>query len=65
MTRDELVEAGVRLNGGKPWGWQSRLAEALGVDGSTVRRWVSGASAISSRTEMAINALLREKTPLV
>jgi hypothetical protein len=37
MDTDELRSIGERLYG--RWGWQTRLAEALGVDGSTVRRW--------------------------
>ena len=40
MSPTELAEAGRALYGR---GWQTRMAEALGVDGSTVRRWVSGA----------------------
>ena len=40
MTADDLKREGRALFGN---GWQTRLAEALGRDGSTVRRWVSGA----------------------
>lgn len=39
MSRDELKMVGRELFGNE---WQTRLAEALGRDGSTVRRWVSG-----------------------
>jgi hypothetical protein len=59
MTRDELREAGERLYG--KWGWQTRLAEALGVDGSTVRRWISGAVPVSGVAAVAIRCLLRER----
>ena len=40
MKTDHFKEIGEDLYG---YGWQSRLARALGMDGSTVRRWVSGA----------------------
>ena len=56
MTPDELAKAGVRLYGS--WGWQTRLAEALGVDGSTVRRWVSGAVPIPNPVAAAVNCFL-------
>jgi len=39
MTNDQFKEIGEDLYG---YGWQSRLARALGMDGSTIRRWVSG-----------------------
>ena len=58
MTRDELRQAGEQLYGG--WGWQTRLAAAIEVDGSTVRRWLSGAVPISGIAAVAINGLLRE-----
>ena len=59
MTPDELREAGVELYG--EWGWQTRLAEALGVDGSTVRRWVSGAVPIPQPVIAAIHCFLDRK----
>lgn len=51
MKSDELKKTGKRLYG---YGWQTRLAEALGVDGSTVRRWVSGAVPIPGPVAAAI-----------
>lgn len=51
MTADELKKVGKALYG---LGWQTRLAEALGVDGSTVRRWVSGAVVIPKPIVAAI-----------
>ena len=58
MTRDELCELGVKLWGR---GWQTRMAEALNVDGSTVRRWVSGAVPIPGPVEAALRCFAREK----
>ena len=56
MTRDELKTAGRELFGN---GWQTRLAEALGRDGSTVRRWVSGAIPIPPYVDAYFSALTR------
>lgn len=59
MTPDELRKAGIELYG--DWGWQTRLAEALGVDGSTVRRWVSGAVPIPNPVAAAIDCFVGRK----
>lgn len=59
MSADELAEAGRELYGS--WGWQTRLAEALEVDGSTVRRWVSGAVPVPGPVGAAVRCFLREK----
>lgn len=56
MTPKQLSEACVKLYGER--GWQTRLAEALGVDGSTVRRWVSGAVPIPNPAAAAIDCFL-------
>ena len=40
MTAEELRVAAIALFGER--GWMSRLAEALGVDRSTVSRWFGG-----------------------
>lgn len=55
MTPDELKSAGQALYGR---GWQTRLAEALGADGSTVRRWVSGAVPVPNIAAAAIRCFL-------
>lgn len=55
MTPDELKDAGRELFGN---GWQTRLAEHLGVDGSTVRRWVSGAVPVPNPAAAAIRCFL-------
>ena len=69
MTAEDLKSVGPELFG---YGWQTRLAEALGIDSSTVRRWVSGATAvpptvtafleifISRQKERGINIALRQ-----
>lgn len=55
MNADELKAAGRELFG---HGWQTRLAERLGVDGSTVRRWVSGAVPVPNPAAAAIRSFL-------
>jgi hypothetical protein len=40
MTAEQLRAAAIALFGER--GWMSRLAEALGVDRSTVSRWFGG-----------------------
>ena len=57
MTAEELRQAAIALFGER--GWMSRLAEALGVDRSTVSRWFAGlpipgpvAAAISAWTKL-------------
>jgi hypothetical protein len=57
MSPDELRAMGERLWG--RWGWQTRMAETLRVDGSTVRRWLSGASTIPGPAEVALELLLQ------
>lgn len=59
MTPEELRLIGEKLYGN--WGWQTRIAESLRVDGSTVRRWISGATAIPGPAEVALELLLKEK----
>lgn len=57
MQKEELKRIGPRLYG---FGWQTRMAEALGVDTSTVRRWVSGAVPIPNPVEAALRCFERE-----
>jgi hypothetical protein len=56
MTPDSLRAIGEALFG--KWGWQTKLAKALRVDGSTVRRWISGATTIPGPAEVALELLL-------
>ena len=58
MKAEELKAIGPKLFG---FGWQTRMAEALGVEGSTVRRWVSGAVPIPGPAVAAIRCFSREK----
>jgi hypothetical protein len=59
MSPDELRAIGERLWG--RWGWQTRMAETLRVDGSTVRRWLSGATTIPGPAEVALELLLERR----
>lgn len=59
MQPQELRQAAVVLYGDR--GWQSQLAEALGVDGSTVRRWLSGAVPVPNPAAVAVRLLLAQK----
>jgi len=56
LTAEELRRAAVALFGDR--GWMSRLAEALGVDRSTVSRWFAGLP-IPGPVAAAVNAWLR------
>ena len=57
MTPEELKEAGATLFG--KYGWQTRLAEALHVHGSTVRRWAHGTIPIPGPASAAIRCLVQ------
>jgi DNA-binding transcriptional regulator YdaS (Cro superfamily) len=59
MKPAELREASIKLYGER--GWQTELAKELGVDGSTVRRWVSGAVPIPNPVAAAILCFLECK----
>ena len=59
LSPKDLAEIGELLFG--RWGWQTRLAEALEVDGSTVRRWVSGAVAIPHPVKHALALMLENR----
>lgn len=57
MTPEQLRNVGELLYGN--WGWQTRMAEVLKVDSSTVRRWLSGKVAIPGPAEVALALLLK------
>lgn len=56
MTPQELRAAGERLFGHR--GWQVRLAEVLGINSSTIRRWLMGKMPVSGPAQAAIRLLL-------
>lgn len=58
LSPDDLRIAGELLFG--RWGWQTRLAESLEVDGSTVRRWVSGAVPVPHPVKVALRLMLEK-----
>lgn len=60
LTPEDLKGLGEAIFGN--WGWQTRIAEALEVDGSTVRRWVSGAVAVPGPAKVALRLLLEQKS---
>lgn len=57
LSPEGLKAVGEALFGS--WGWQTRMAEALEVDGSTVRRWVSGAVAVPQPVKVALRLMLQ------
>lgn len=57
MTPDELAAAGKKLFG---YGWQTRMAGKLGVDGSSVRRYLSGAVPIPGPVKAAVECWLSQ-----
>lgn len=59
LTPEGLRIVGEALFGA--WGWQTRLAEQLEVDGSTVRRWVSGAVAVPGPVKVALRLMLERQ----
>ncbi len=58
MTPNELREIGEQLFG--KWGWQTKLAYTLRIDGSTMRRWIAGNTTIPGPAEVALELLLKE-----
>lgn len=58
MTKDELRRHLKFIYG---YGGQTRLAEALCVNGSTVRRWCGGSIKIPGPVAMAVRCMAREK----
>ncbi|MCE6959282.1 helix-turn-helix domain-containing protein [Cereibacter sphaeroides] len=62
LTPDELREAGIRLFGDRP-GWQSRLAEATGVDRSSITRWLGGSIPVPLHISLLVRYMLRYGPP--
>tara|TARA_Y100000052_G_scaffold27554_2_gene36271 strand:- start:14740 stop:15042 length:303 start_codon:yes stop_codon:yes gene_type:complete len=59
LSPEDLKRVGEALFGS--WGWQTRLSEVLEVNGSTVRRWVSGAVAVPQPAKVALRLLLDQQ----
>lgn len=57
MNPEDLIKTGRALFGK---GWQTRLSEKLGVDGSTIRRWVGSGMAIPP-TASAFLSMMTER----
>lgn len=60
MTAEELKEALIALYGKR--GWQTKAAEALGVDASSVRRWTGGQIPVPGPVEAAVRCFCRERS---
>lgn len=55
MTPHDLRKIGEKLFG--KWGWQTKLAKVLRVDGSTARRWIAGTTSIPGPAIVALELL--------
>lgn len=62
LTAEELRRAGIRLFGEAP-GWQSRLAETIGVDRSAVTRWLSASVPVPLYASLLVRYMLVFGTP--
>jgi transcriptional regulator with XRE-family HTH domain len=62
LTAEELRRAGIRLFGEAP-GWQSRLAETIGVDRSAVTRWLSASVPVPLYASLLVRYMLAFGTP--
>lgn len=62
ITPDELRRSGLFLFGDGP-GWQSRLAENLGVDRSAVTRWLSGSVPVPVYASLLVRYMTRFGLP--
>jgi hypothetical protein len=57
MKAKELVEIGQRLYGNR--GWQTKMAAALEIDTSTIRRWIY-ANSVPGPAAAALRCFVRE-----
>lgn len=57
MTGAELKAELASLYG---YGWQTKAAEALGVDASSIRRWASGQIPVPGPVDAAVRCFRRE-----
>ncbi len=58
ITGEEIKAAAMRLYGSR--GWQTKLALALHVDTSTVRRWTTGQIPVPGPAAAAVQCFERE-----
>lgn len=63
LSPEELRLAGLKLFGEKA-GWQSRLADTLGVDRSSVTRWLSGSVPVPLHASLLVRYVLTYGLPL-
>lgn len=62
MTPERLREVGQALFG--QWGWQTKMAQALGKKPRTVRRWVAGNTPVPESAAITLTLLSdNRKTP--
>jgi hypothetical protein len=59
LKAEELTKAGKKLYGER--GWKEKLADALAVDSSSVRRWVSGSIPVPGPVAAAVRCFLRNQ----
>ena len=58
-AREKLTVIGEELFG--KWGWQTKMAKELGVNISSVKRWIAGTVPIPSPVILALEHLLTKK----
>lgn len=59
MDKYKLIKIGEELYGS--WGWQTRLSEEIGVNISTIKRWLSGATPVPPPVKLALQYLILKK----
>lgn len=59
MSPSELIEAGERLYGQH---WRQPLADLLGVDISTLRRWATAEKAVPKPVALALRLLMEKQS---
>jgi transcriptional regulator with XRE-family HTH domain len=58
MTPDHLAAIGRALYGAR---WQSDMADALGVDRRTIRRWMAGQNPVPAAADAEMRRLLERR----
>ena len=62
LSPEDLRTAGLQLFGEKT-GWQSRMAEAIGVDRSAITRWLNGPVPVPLYASLLIRYMLLHGLP--